>query len=63
MRAALTILGVLLLLAGGLFTLQGSGLVTWPASSFMLHNESWILNGLIIAFIGLALVLLGWRRR
>ena len=61
-RGVLIVLGLLLAAAGGLFALQGSGLVTWPAESFMLHNEGWILNGLILAFVGVALVLLGLRR-
>lgn len=39
MRAALTLLGVLLILAGGLWALQGAGIVMWPAESFMLERR------------------------
>lgn len=61
MRVILQILGVLLILSGGLWALQGAGLVMWPASSFMLAQREWVLYGLITVAIGAAL--LWWARR
>ena len=61
MRLILQILGVLLILSGGLWALQGAGLVMWPASSFMLAQRQWVLYGLITVAIGAALV--WWSRR
>ena len=63
MKALLTILGILLLLAGLLFAGQGAGLIMWPASSFMLAQGQWVLYGLVIAAVGAALLLAGRRRR
>lgn len=63
MRTALTVLGVLLILAGGLWALQGAGVVMWPASSFMLQQQSWVTYGIATALLGVALIALGRRRR
>ena len=51
------IIGVFVLVEGILFTLQGSGLVTWPSSSFMINNHDWIERGIVVVLIGLAMVL------
>lgn len=63
MRAVLTVLGILLILAGGLWALQGAGLVMWPASSFMLQQQSWVTYGIATALLGVMLIALGRRRR
>lgn len=63
MRFVLQIAGVALILAGGLWTLQGLGIVKWPADSFMLADESWAVKGLIAVAIGAGLLWLGARRR
>ena len=63
MRAILTILGVLLILAGGLWALQGAGIVMWPAESFMLRQQNWVTYGIATALVGVALIALGRRRR
>jgi len=55
------IIGVFVLVEGILFTLQGSGLVTWPSSSFMINNHDWIERGIVVAVIGAALILTAWR--
>ncbi len=60
---ALAVLGVLLILAGTLWALQGAGLVMWPASSFMLKQQSWVTYGIVTALVGVALVGLARRRR
>ena len=63
MRTFLTILGVALVLAGGLWGLQGLGIVMWPAESFMLAHREWALYGSITVMIGLLLIWLPRRRR
>lgn len=63
MRTALTVLGVLMILAGTLWALQGAGLVMWPASSFMLQQQSWVTYGIATALAGVMLLALGRRRR
>ena len=63
MRAALTVVGVLLILAGVLWALQGAGMVMWPASSFMLQDRSWVTYGIATALLGVVLVALGRRAR
>ena len=63
MRLVLQILGVLLILSGGLWALQGAGIVMWPAESFMLAQGQWVLWGLLTVAVGLLLVWLGRRRR
>jgi len=54
------VFGVTLFLAGGLWTLQGLGLVMWPAQSFMLGQGEWAIYGVIAAAAG---VLLLWLSR
>lgn len=61
MRLVLTVLGVLILLSGALWTLQGLGVVHWPASSFMLDQRIWAVYGLIAVAIGALLI--WWPRR
>jgi len=62
MRTALLILGLLALAIGLLWVGQGAGLVHWPASSFMIDQRPWVTRGAILAFIGLALIVLSRRR-
>ena len=57
------VLGVAMVLAGSLWTLQGLGLVMWPADSFMLADKSWAVNGAITVLIGAVLFWWGSRRR
>ena len=61
MKLVLQILGVLLIVSGGFWALQGAGIIMWPAESFMLAQGQWILYGLITLAVGV--VLLGWARR
>jgi len=44
-RSILTLLGILGILLGGLWTLQGLGIVKWPASSFMISQKIWAIRG------------------
>lgn len=57
------VFGVALMLSGGLWALQGLGLVMWPAESFMLAERRWALYGAITFLIGALLFWRGSRRR
>jgi hypothetical protein len=61
--AVLRVLGVLAIVAGVFWALQGLGIVMWPAESFMLAQREWALYGAITALVGLALVWLSRRLR
>jgi hypothetical protein len=61
-KIALLIVGILALLTGLLWIGQGTGLVHWPASSFMLDQRPWIGRGVILALVGFVLILLSRRR-
>lgn len=61
-RIILQVFGVALILSGGLWTLQGLGLVMWPAESFMLAERIWAFYGLITVAIGAGLIWLGRRK-
>ena len=62
LRLLAQILGVALVLSGGLWALQGLGIVMWPAESFMLAERQWALYGLITVVIGVLLFRWGSRR-
>ena len=57
----LQLIGGILFGAGCFFALQGSGVIMWPAESFMLANRSWVTNGMIIALAGAATYLIAKR--
>ncbi|MET0178969.1 MAG: hypothetical protein ABW194_00615 [Novosphingobium sp.] len=61
MRLVLQIVGVALILSGGLWALQGAGLVMWPAQSFMLAQREWVIYGLVTVAVGAILLWLGRR--
>jgi len=56
MKSALLILGLVAVLMGLLWIGQGTGLVHWPASSFMIDQRPWVTRGAILAVVGLILV-------
>lgn len=62
----LIVIGILLALAGTVFTLQGMGIVG-PDNGFMFNNPAWIYQGVATAVIGLLTlaggVLLGRRSK
>ena len=58
----LTVIGVLAVLMGLLWIGQGTGIVRWPASSFMIDQSPWILRGAILAVVGAVIVVLARRR-
>jgi protein-S-isoprenylcysteine O-methyltransferase Ste14 len=58
-RLALLVIGVILLLMGIVFALQGANVIT--GSSLMSGNSTYIYVGTVVAIIGL--VLLAWASR
>jgi hypothetical protein len=61
MRTILTLIGIILLLAGLLFVGQGSGYIPWPAESFMISETRWIYYGAAIAAVGVLLIIIARR--
>ena len=55
-RVFLYVFGTVLVAAGGLFILQGAGVVHWPPNSFMLGVRQWIENGIVIVLAGAAML-------
>jgi hypothetical protein len=60
-KTILLIVGLLLIASGGLWFLQGLGIVTWPQESFMIAQTQWAWYGGATAAVGLALVV--WSRK
>jgi len=58
-RLALLVVGVILLLAGIVFSLQGANVIT--GSSLMSGNSTYIYVGAVVAIVGLALLALSSR--
>ena len=52
----MTLFGTFAVLVGLLWVGQGVGLVMWPASSFMLADRQWAVNGGFLAAFGLAVI-------
>jgi hypothetical protein len=59
-RFLLIVAGLFITLAGVIFALQGVGVI---GGSFMSSTTTWAVTGPLIALVGLALVVLGLRRR
>ena len=55
MRKILTVIAVILLIAGFVFVGQGSGYFPYPAESFMINRTRWVYYGAVIAVAGLLL--------
>jgi uncharacterized membrane protein len=53
------IVGIILVAAGILFTMQSNSVVG-PSTSFMYDNPEWTSNGFIIIVMGIFLVLIGF---
>lgn len=60
MRNWLPIVGFLALAIGLLWIGQGTGVVAWPASSFMISQVQWAWYGAALAALGVILI---WRGR
>jgi uncharacterized membrane protein len=61
MRTLVTVVGIVLVIAGLVFMGQGSGYFPYPASSFMIKATRWIYYGGGIAIVGLILIFIGRR--
>jgi hypothetical protein len=61
MKALLTLVGIILLLAGIVFMGQGSRYFPYPAQSFMVGASQWVYYGGGIAAVGIVLLLIAWR--
>jgi hypothetical protein len=60
-QALLTLIGIILLIAGLVFIGQGSGYFPYPATSFMINQGRWIYYGSAIAAVGLLLIVVARR--
>ena len=60
MRKLLSTAGYLALAIGLLWIGQGTGVIAWPASSFMISQIHWAWYGAALAALGLVVI---WRSR
>jgi uncharacterized membrane protein len=58
MHKLLLVLGLLALAIGLLWIGQGTGVIKWPESSFMISQIQWAYYGAALAVVGLVLI---WR--
>ena len=56
MKTVMMIVGVLALAVGLLWVGQGTGLVHWPATSFMISQIRWAYYGGVLALVGLLVI-------
>ena len=61
MRQLLLIVGLLALAMGLLWIGQGTGVINWPQSSFMIKQIQWAGYGAVVAALGLILIWQGNR--
>ena len=61
MRHLLVIVGLIALAIGLLWIGQGTGMVKWPESSFMISQIQWAYSGGALAVVGLILIWQGRR--
>jgi hypothetical protein len=56
MRSALLIVGLIALAIGLLWIGQGTGVVAWPKTSFMINEIQWAGYGAALGALGLILI-------
>jgi len=56
MRSALLIVGLIALAIGLLWIGQGTGVVAWPKTSFMINEIQWAGYGAALSAVGLILI-------
>ncbi len=56
MKTLLTLVGIVVLIAGLVFMGQGSGYFPWPTESFMINDSNWVYYGGAIAVAGILLI-------
>jgi len=59
LRPVLIVVGVIAILVGAVFAGQGMGLIP---GSFMTGDRTWLIVGVIVAFVGVVLILLATTR-
>ena len=62
MKTLLLIAGIGSVLMGLLWIGQGTGVIQWPSSSFMLDQRPWATRGAILAVVGVVLIIFSRRR-
>ena len=62
LRIIVLIIGILAVAMGLLWLGQGTGLIMWPKSSFMLADRTWARNGLLLAAAGAIVIWLASKR-
>jgi len=60
-RIAASVIGVLITLVGLVWIGQGTGFFPYPATSFMINQTPWIINGVIAVIVGLAVLVFARR--
>lgn len=63
MRAPILTLGLLAVLVGLLWIGQGTGVVPWPRSSFMINRMPWAYYGAALALVGAVMAAFALSRR
>ena len=63
MRKLLLVVGLCSLAMGLLWIGQGTGVIDWPQSSFMIRQIQWAGYGAALAALGLILILIRQSRR
>ncbi|MCT2399514.1 hypothetical protein [Novosphingobium mangrovi (ex Huang et al. 2023)] len=61
LRIIAFIFGVLAVAMGLLWVGQGTGVVMWPAESFMLAERAWAVRGAVLAAVGCIVIWLARR--
>jgi uncharacterized membrane protein len=61
MRKLLLVVGILAVAFGLLWIGQGTGVINWPQSSFMISQIQWAYYGAVLAAVGLVLIWQGRR--
>lgn len=61
MKPLLTLVGLIILVAGLFFMGQGAGYIRWPAESFMISAVDWVYYGAGIAVVGFLLIVVARR--
>lgn len=56
-RRLIWMIGIAMVVLGGLWSLQGLGLLAWPAGSFMFARGEWALAGALTLAAGAVILL------
>jgi len=61
-RLLMLAIGALALLVGLLWIGQGTGVIRWPESSFMINVSDWAIRGAVLAVGGALMIWYGRKR-